>query len=303
MSLKAKLNAKARERGVASDPIRKQFAFALLYRRFFSVDGDQWMVLGGNALLLRTGGGRFTKDVDMARADGWAGGDELLVELRDIVGRDVGDGFTLEVDRVEPHDHRDQYGYGTKSAKAYLRVVLAGDDFEAFTIDLSTRRHVNGPVEYIVPEPIIDHESIRGLPAVPVVPIENHFADKVCAMYEIHREGQPSTRYRDLADLVRIVQDVQDVQVDAGRLSETLAHEQQRRRMKPLPTALQSPHPTWETEFPKAAQDFAEFPPELYSLDASLRTGGVCLNEVLSGQRTTGIWSPLDQSWEERPTA
>ncbi len=56
MSLKAKLNAKARERGVASDPIRKQFAFALLYRRFFSVDGDQWMVLGGSALLLRTGG-------------------------------------------------------------------------------------------------------------------------------------------------------------------------------------------------------------------------------------------------------
>ena len=41
MSLKAKLNAKARERGVASDPIRKQFAFALLYRRFFTTGDDR----------------------------------------------------------------------------------------------------------------------------------------------------------------------------------------------------------------------------------------------------------------------
>lgn len=300
MSLKAKLDAKARERGVAADPIRKQFAFALLYRRLFTGDDDRWMVLGGNALLLRTGGGRFTQDVDLSRSDDWTGEDELRAELRDIVGRDVGDGFTMEVDRVEQHDHRDQYGYGTKSAKAYLRVVLAGKDFESFTIDLSARRHVTGPVDYIKPEPIIDHEIIRDLPDVPVVPIENHVADKVCAMYETHRESEPSTRYRDLADLVRIVK---DIQVDAGRLSEMLAHEQQRRRMEPLPTALQSPHPIWETEYPKAAQDFAEFPPELYSLDASLRAAGVCLNEVLSGQRTTGIWSPLVQSWEERPAA
>lgn len=252
MSLKAKLNAKARERGVGSDPIRKQFAFALLYRRLFTGDDDRWMMLGGNALLLRTGGGRFTKDVDLSRSDDWTSEDELRAELRDIVGRDVGDGFTMEVDRVEPHDRRDHYGYGTKSAKAYLRAVLAGELFEDFTIDLSVRRHVAGPIDYIVPEPIIDHETIRDLPAVPVVPIENHVADKVCAMYEIHREDEPSTRYRDLADLVRIVR---DVQVDAGRLSEMLTHEQQSRCMKPLPDVLQSPHPTWETEYPNAARE------------------------------------------------
>ena len=74
--------------------------------------------------------------------------------------------------------------------------------------------------------------------------------------------------------------------------------------MEPLSHCPAEPPPDLEAgHLPKAAQDFAEFPPELYSLDASLRTAGVCLNEVLSGRRTTGIWSPLDQSWEERPTA
>lgn len=298
MSLKAKLNAKARERGVAADPIRKQFAFALLYRRFFTMGDDRWMVLGGNALLLRTGGGRFTKDVDLSRSEDWSSEDELRSELLAIVGRDVGDGFSMEVDRVERHDHRDQYGYGKKSAKAYLRVVLAGETFELFTIDLSVRRHVDGPVDYIVPEPVIDHELVLDLPAVPVVPIENHLADKVCAMYETHQEEGPSTRYRDLADLVRIVR---ALQIDARRLSEILAHEQRRRRMQRLPDALKSPHPIWETAYPQAARNFAEFPPELHGLDASLRAAGVCLNEVLAGQRAGGSWDPLDQVWRDPP--
>lgn len=295
MSLNAKLNKKALERGVPVDPIRKQFAFALLYRRFFQADDERWMVLGGNALLLRTGGGRFTQDVDLSRSEDWASEDSLRSDLETIVGRDVGDGFSMEVDRVERHDHRDQYGYGVKSAKAYLRVVLAGVNFEHFTIDLSVRRHVEGPVDYIVPEPVIDHALVRDLPAVPVVPIENHVADKVCAMYETHQGDGPSTRYRDLADLVRIVQ---DLQIDARRLSEMLSHEQERRRMGPLPSALVSPHPDWEKEYPQAARNFAEFPPDLYPLDASLSAAGTCLNEVLAQQRTSGAWDPVAQAWK-----
>lgn len=297
MSLKAKLNAKARERGVTSDPIRKQFVFALLYRRLFAMDDGRWMVLGGNALLLRTGGGRFTKDVDLSRSQDWTDDDELLAELRVLVGRAVGDGFSMEVERVERHDHLDQYGYGTKSAKAYLRVALGGVEFEKFTLDLSVRRHINGPVDYITPQPVIDHELIRDLPAVPVVPIENHAADKICAMYELHR-GEPSTRYRDLTDLVRIVQ---DLRIDARRLREMLVHEQERRKMAPLPETLRSPHVAWETAYPRAARDFAEFPPELHSLDASLSAAGVCLDEVLSARRRDGTWDPLTQSWSDDP--
>lgn len=228
MSLKAKLNAEARERGVTSDPIRKQFVFALLYRRIFPSGDDRWMVLGGNALLLRTGGGRFTKDVDLSRSEDWSDEESLREELRALVDRDVGDGFSIEVGRIEPNDHRDQYGYGTRSAKAYLRVTLAGQEFEKFTIDLSVRRHIHGPVDYVVPEPVIDHELLKDLPAVPVVPIENHAADKICALYESHR-GEPSTRYRDLTDLVRIVQ---DLRIDAGRLREVLSHEKSRRKME-----------------------------------------------------------------------
>lgn len=298
MSLNAKLKKEARERGVTSDPIRKQFVFALLYRRLFPSDDDRWMLLGGNALLLRTGGGRFTKDVDLSRAEDWSDEDSLRAELHGLVSRDLGDGFSMGVDRVEPHDHRDQHGYGTRSAKAYLRVTLAGQEFEKFTIDLSVRRHIHGPVDYVVPEPVIVHELLEDLPAVPVVPIENHTADKICALYESHR-GEPSTRYRDLTDLVRIIQ---DLRIDACRLHEVLAHEKSRRKMDSLPDSLRSPHPSWETAYPRAAKDFAEFPPELHSLDASLRAAGSCLDEILSGRRHNGTWDPHAQHWTDGPT-
>lgn len=206
VSLGARLRNTAAERGASAEELRKQFTFALLFRRIFSREDAHWLVLGGNALLLRTGGGRFTKDVDLSRTNEWEDENHLKAELDEIIGRDVGDPFIFVVNRVDPHDHQDRYGYGTATAKAYITVWLGGTEFDTFTIDISQRRHVDGPVDYFEPTPVIEHELLDNMPRIPVVPVENHTADKICAMYEKHAgEVTWSTRYRDLADLVRIV--------------------------------------------------------------------------------------------------
>lgn len=95
----------------------------------------------------------------------------------------MGDPFAFIVRRVEPHDHLDPYGYGIRTAKAYITVLLGGATFDEFTIDLSQRRHVDGPIDHLEPDPVIEHEFLEDLPRIPVVPVENHTADKVCAMY------------------------------------------------------------------------------------------------------------------------
>lgn len=82
-------------------------------------------------------------------------------------------------------------------------------------------------------------------------------------------------------------------------MREVLSHERDRRRLESLPDALESPHESWELEYPSAAREFAEFPPELHGLNASLRAAGVCLDEVLSARRTTGTWDPIAQTWVE----
>lgn len=292
-SLNSRLAAEASRRGVVPDPVRKQYVFALLFHRMFGHDNGQWIVLGGNALLLRTGGGRFTQDIDVSRAEAWRDEDALLEELREIAARDVGDGFRFEMTHATLHDHVDQYGYGTKTVKVHAKVFLGGEEFESFSIDVSSRRHIAGPVDRITPTPVIDHETLHDLPEIPVVPIENHLADKVCGIYELHRGGSPSTRYRDLADIVRIVS---DLEISADRLTETLRHEQDRRQLT-LPTAMESPGVDWAALYPVAAENFAEFPAEFHPLGASLARAGDCLDSVLAGVRTGGRWDPVKQAW------
>ena len=296
-SLDARLRNAATARETSPEELRKQFAFTLLFRRLFHEGGDRWLVLGGNALILRTRGGRFTQDVDLARADQWNSKEELKEDLEQVFARDVGDPFVFSLKDLKENDHRDPYGYGPRTAEASVVVHLGGRQFDEFKIDISQRRHVDGPVHYIDPVPVIEHDVVKDLPSIPVVPIENHLADKICAMYEKH-QGRVSwsTRYRDLADIVRIVQ---GVEIDAAALVTTLNHEQQRRRIPDLPQELRSPHDSWTREYPKAAQKFAGFPQELFSLKDSLDFAGQCLNEILNRSRTQGRWCPQQQTWRE----
>lgn len=291
-SLNGLLKNEARRRGVTVEVVRKQYIFAVFFRRVFAREHTGWMLLGGNALLIRTGGGRFTRDIDLARESGWESPEELLTELRDLVADDPADGFRFEVTGLLEHDRTDAYGYGTATSKVDVRSFLGAVAFEPFSIDVSVRRHVEGPVDRIAPIQVIDHPSLTDLPLIPTVPVENHLADKICAMYEPHETGV-STRYRDLADIVRIIK---DLRFDAGRLDELLEHESQRRRIQ-RPDAMTSPGSQWPTGYENAARDFAEFPVELRPLDASLAYASDCLSDVLTRQRRTGTWDPDAQAW------
>ncbi|GAA2837284.1 hypothetical protein [Kribbella solani] len=86
-SLGTKLANEAKSRGVAADPVRKQYIFAIFLSRVFQDRDVPWVLLGGNALLIRIGGGRFTQDVDLARETPWASSAAALSELRQLSAR------------------------------------------------------------------------------------------------------------------------------------------------------------------------------------------------------------------------
>lgn len=299
-SLAAKIRNEAQKRGVASDGIRKQYVYTLFLSRVFDVDPQPpWVLLGGNALLIRTGGGRFTRDIDLAREGDWDGPDALQAELQRMVDeRSDRDPFIFIIDSVTAQGEPDPYGYGGKTAKAKVTARLGPSVFEAFSIDLTLRRHVDAPVDQVRLRPVIDHATLASLPTVPTTPLENHLADKVCAIYEQHENG-PSTRYRDLADIVRILR---AGTIQAERLLVLLEREALRRKMV-LPPAMTAPSETWQTAFPEQARTFAEYPRELYALNASLDATRGCLDEILSGARATGVWDADTQAWAETISA
>ncbi|WP_291046616.1 nucleotidyl transferase AbiEii/AbiGii toxin family protein [Herbiconiux sp.] len=298
-SLQAKLNNEARRRGVTADVIRKQYIFTVFLSRLFSPEPQPpWILLGGNALLIRTGGGRFTQDIDLARESEWTSTDDVRAELRSLAdsGADR-DPFIFVVVAVEPYSEPDPFDYGTKTAKARVQALLGTQVFDTFTVDLTERRHLDALVDQVPLRAVIDHDTLSHLPSVPTTPLENHLADKVCAMYERHGSDgdSPSTRYRDLADIVRILD---AGPIDAARLREVLDRESGRRRIT-LPSRMEAPAKEWRTAFPRQARTFAEYPSKLYELDASLDATRPCLDPILSGVRTSGTWVPEEHAWSD----
>jgi len=298
-SVGAKLNTEARHRGVAADVIRKQYVFTLFLSRLFGADPQPpWVLLGGNALLIRTGGGRFTQDIDLARQSAWTTAEDVRCELQSLADAPAArDPFTFIIASVEAHSEVDPFGYGAKTASAKVQARLGSQVFEVFTIDLTERRHLDVPVDHVPLRVVIPHATLSELPSVPTTPLENHLADKVCAMYELHGRDRtsPSTRYRDLADIVRILD---AGPLNAERLITVLGRESGRRRMT-LPERLVAPSDQWRDAFPRQARTFAEYPSRLYPLDASLDEARSCLDPILSGERTSGTWDSETRSWFE----
>jgi hypothetical protein len=297
LSLGTKLANEAKNRGVAADPVRKQYIFTIFLSRIFQDHDAPWVLLGGNALLIRTGGGRFTQDIDLARETPWTSPEDALAELRQLSGRPYhGDPFEFELYSVTVHREGDPYGYGAETAKVKACALLGGRVFENFSIDLTTRRHLDAPVDQVPLKPVIEHETLQDLPSVPTTPIEHHLADKICALYEPHGQNgdEASTRYRDLADIVRIVA---AIPFDAARLTMVLQREAYRRQMT-LPTKIQAPSEDWAIAFPRAAADFAEYSREYWDLNAALAFCSTCLYEILDGKRTSGTWDPDHRSWQ-----
>ena len=96
----------------------------------------------------------------------------------------------------------------------------------------------------------IEPVEIAGLRSVPyrTYPIADQIADKHAAMIDIYA-GQPSTRYRDLVDLVLIAT---TQTVDSGALNTALVSEHRRRGTAPT-AELSLPSEDWHVGYRKLA--------------------------------------------------
>ncbi len=107
-------------------------------------------------------------------------------------------------------------------------------------------------------------------------------------MYELYGDRQnPSSRFRDLIDLVLIVT---TSELDAAPIIRAL-HSERTRRLIELPTRLESLGPQWPAGYSAYARR-TMLGRTLLQLDAALGAAGDCLNPLLDGTRTAGRWAP-----------
>jgi hypothetical protein len=282
-ALTDKLREASRDGPWTLSSLQRQIAYDRLLERLYLVD-DGWVVKGATALLARGIGVRGTIDIDLYRERAR----ELAeAELREAAARDIGDWFSFELGpgRAVASDAAVRIpviGYVGTASWASFHVDLVGSDMRM------TGQPDDVPPLARVLMPDIEQHGYRAYPLV------DHIADKISAIVQRYSgQDRPSTRFKDLVDLVAIVT---EVSVPADLQMAAFASEAQRRGM-PLPASFDVPdHAIWERGY--AAEASRSLLATARTLDEALGVVRPFVEPLLTGS-AAGRWDPRRGRWSD----
>lgn len=287
-ALTDKLKAVAETSRWSLPQLQRQMAYDRLLERLYVVD-EGWIVKGATALLARDVGVRATVDIYVYRA---IAADLAERELRDAVARDIGDWFRFEIG--PPHAVRNAADGARLPVKTYVGTTA----WAQFHVDLvgsdvtMTGEPEDVPALARVVMPDVEQHGYRAYPLV------DHVADKVAATFDRYGDTEaPSTRYKDLVDLVAIAT---EASVEAEAQMAALASEAARRRIR-LPQRFAVPAPElWERGY--AAEAGRSLLPAARTLDEARAVVRPFLDPLLDGT-ATGTWDPKRGCWVPQPAS
>ncbi|GAA4802836.1 nucleotidyl transferase AbiEii/AbiGii toxin family protein [Tomitella cavernea] len=284
-SLKDHIRNEAKRRGGDTGQLRRAFFLQRFLTRIFSETGDRWLLKGGAALLVRLPDARYSRDIDLLHTT--AAIEEALAELA-AIARAPSDldpfQFIMATPKLMTSD--------VAGARVKVDVYYGTTHLEQFPIDLSTELVPIGEVDYQSPTPVAAIDGLAPMPTFALYPLAQQISDKVCAMYERHN-GQPSTRYHDLVDLILIVT---TWSIDATTTRAALHHESARRGLT-LPSVVASPAPSWTAGYARIAKDVAAVPENALDITSALHILSTCLNPLFQDSEQEGSWNPKTQHW------
>jgi predicted nucleotidyltransferase component of viral defense system len=285
-SLGDRLRAEAKHRGRPTGDVRREFVFQRFLARLFTDPDCQWVLKGGTGLLVRIREARYSKDIDLVVPGEAFDLDDAVDSLRADIRTDTGDHLTFAINSVT------RPSGGQSGAMLRVTCYTGATPFERFTIDVSTRTNVVAQLDRVRPQQVIEIAGAEPLPEFVLYPLPDQIADKVCAMYGRYgATNMPSTRYRDLVDLVLIAT---TNELDAVLTIRALQGETARRGCT-LPAQIEDPGPEWQASYARIARE-SNLPKELQALDGALEAAGACLNPIMAGT-ATGTWNPDTKRW------
>jgi hypothetical protein len=261
--------------------LQRQITYDRLLERLYLDDG--WILKGAAALLARDLAVRATIDVDIYRA---RAREVAEAELREAANRDIGDWFRFEIGAGHP------VGDGEAGVRLPATAYVGATEWARFQIDLvGSDLRMTGEPEQMPPMALVQMSGIDQH-GYRVYPLVEHVADKVVATFQRYGDQQrPSTRYKDLVDLVSIVA---GASLDAEPQVTALGSEAQRRGVA-LPRRFDVPdRAPWESGY--AAEAARSLLQVGRTLDEALVLTGPCLDPLLDGS-AVGTWDPGTGRW------
>lgn len=291
---RAKSAAKQTEMS-SGELIQLHFHRRMIARVFDGPNAQDWVLKGGQALLVRWPRARASTDIDFLGKQNTV--EDAVEALIVAAQRRLDDDIWFQHLSTSEPTHADR---PTRKVR-FTAMFGTADLRHSVNVDVVAASHL--PRGDVITEPLQPAFAIdcAPWPAARVFPIEDHVADKVCAMFELRGAGRaPSTRYKDFVDLVLIAL---RAKVPGPATHRILREEEQRRRQRgdvtlELPTTFHVPdHTRWASGYAKAATDVGELPPELRRLENALGLGNAFLTPLLQPTPPGGDWDPSTLTW------
>jgi predicted nucleotidyltransferase component of viral defense system len=280
-ALEARLRA-AQHDSVGLVRLRKRVVFERLLARLHAVAPDAWVLKGGFALELRLGSqARTTKDIDVD----WAVGEgEAVRLLLDAAAVALDDRFEFAIERAQVDD--DLPGGGQRWTVA---ATLAGREFERVAIDIGFAAEPVFKPEAIASSHLLDFADIAPV-RIPTVAIEQHVAEKLHAYTRTYAADRPSSRVKDLVDIVVIAH---TTTLDADRLICAIREIFQRRGTHPVPHVVPPPPGDWGPGWRRLVANV----PANEDVRIGHATAALLLDPILEHELISGTWDSGVGEW------
>lgn len=165
--------------------------------RIFSDPEARFILKGGSGLLARIPDGRATRDIDFATVVRESS-ESALTAIVELAGKDMGDFLTFKLDKWT--ESLDENGY-SRLLKLRFQTFMGHEEKDPILIDLSLDCSITQPAERIAPANRVCVDGLESCDYL-VYPLPDQLADKLCAIMERHPGGWPSSRMKDLVDVV-----------------------------------------------------------------------------------------------------
>ncbi|GAF45563.1 hypothetical protein RW1_022_01430 [Rhodococcus wratislaviensis NBRC 100605] len=243
-SITDRLNRHATDHGQNIALVRRRFVIARFLTRVFDTDPDGWILKGGIGMMVRLPQARYSKDIDLLTATDLA---DSVDELRHTVRDHHLDHFRFEVGPATELSH-------DKGVTVTVTASLGGKTYDSFSLDVvGARRTLVGEIERRPIPRMVDTDDFPPETNVPLYPLADQIADKICALYEVHgASGAASGRFRYLVDLLLISM---FLPIDLTSTVDGVERERRVRALRALPATVVSPGPAWATQWAKAARN------------------------------------------------
>lgn len=263
--------------------LQRRFLYDRFLDRVFTYAPDVWVLKGGIALLARVHDARHSSDVDLNRTTGHL--DTAVEELVAATRTDLRDHvrFTAElVAALHP---------SSTSAKVRITPYIGVRPVHPFKVDVVVGTVLTTDPELHTPTPVVPMPGITS-PVHRLYPVVDHIADKVCATMQSYGAGRPSSRVRDLVDLV-VFACTHDV--DSTDLHRAIEVERLHRKLAPI--AAWSCPPQWAGDYTRVAAGVTHCARHR-TFTAANTLVSAFLNPVLAGQPSATRWSHHELQWE-----